>query len=258
MKLFSQIIFVIALAAIHLQAVITRPDEVLAKLEEAEANVFEHQAEIKISLTGIRTEVAEAVNENYNTTLTIITDNVKSVSVSDGTIRETLSAEPVGPCITNLNNFLDQIIEMSGYYISNCIIITDNATINLNDEFWSLLESHENEVNTFANIVITALVGRNIFTESEAIIARIEELVSNKLESFEGYVTDLKEKSAQVGESWSKEIVALEVCFADISSRINAAIGLIEAQLPACRSFNTRGSRSAVQLLNPISFFPPL
>lgn len=251
-KLF--IVFASFLAAS--QAAITRPDEVLDQLDALEETVFGYQAAVQQKIRVFRSSSGELTGDYYNKTLNIVEANIRTISASDIDIRATLSAQTQSACIINLVNFIDQIIELSGYAVSNCIEVKDNNTSIGNVDFTAVLDSFEGDVNVLAQIIVNALIGRNIFTQGSEILARVQEQLDAKTAEFDAILASLTEKSNGFTASINGEITNLNVCFEDINSSIQSAIFTIQSQLPVCNKFGGRGARSF--LPRPADFFPQL
>lgn len=258
MKFFIATIFLASVLA-GSQAVITRPDEVLAKINELEGEVFNYQSEVQEKIKSFRVSNGELTGEYYNKTLNIVEENIKSISVSDSDIRKSLAAQKQTSCIFNLVNFIDQIVELSGYAISNCIELKETGVLSVNNEFRELLDSFERDVDILSQIIINALIGRNIFTEGTAIIERVQEQLKTKTAEFDAVLTALNGQSTGVSDSWNTEISSLATCFADINDSLKSGVESIEAQIPVCIKFSGRGARSAPVLpFRPTDFFPQL
>jgi len=249
----------VLLACCHTQAAITRPDQVLAKLNEIEEKVFDYQGELKHNVTQFRAMTSLLINDMYNYTLGVIESSVEEISASDIVIRAELEAETQSACITNLNNFIDQIIELSGYAISNCIIVSDNTTFAETKTYFQFLDEFEQRVNTLAQLIVNALIGRNVFTQSDEIIARVEELFDAKVSEYDDELDELLNKINEWYLQWIGEVTSVEACFGSIGTSIHAGIGAVKAQLPICRIFGGRGARSLSAVpLNAKDFFPQL
>jgi hypothetical protein len=256
MKFITLTVFLASL--VGSQAAITRPDEVLVQINELEGKVAGYQVEVHQKIAKFRASNGELTGDYYNKTLNIVDENIKSISVSDAGIRESLAGQKQTACIVNLVNFIDQIIELSGYAISNCIEVKDNGT-SLAGDFRELLDSFERDVNVLTQIIVNALIGRNIFTEGNAIIERVQEQLKAKTAEFDAVLTSLAERSSGVNDSWDVEISNLKTCFVEIDSSIKSGIASIETQIPICVKFGGRGARSApIMRMRAADFFPQL
>jgi hypothetical protein len=256
-KMKSVNIFVVlasVLVASH--AAITRPDEVLAQLDTLEQTVFGYQASVQEKIRAFRSSNGELTGEYFNKTLNIVEANIKTISVSDVDIRSTLAAQTQSACILNLVNFIDQIIELSGYAISNCIELKDNNTVVGSNDFSEVLDVFEREVNVLAQIIVNALIGRNIFTEGSTILANIQEMLDAKTAEFDAVLASLDGKSEGVTSSWDEKTSSLNTCFEEINGSIASGISAVQMQLPVCTRFGGRGGRSILPRAS--DFFPQL
>lgn len=252
----AKVFIVLASLLAASQAAITRPDEVLAQLDALEETVFGYQAAVQQKIRVFRSSNGESTGDYYNKTLNIVEANIRTISASDVDIRTTLTAQTQSACIINLVNFLDQIIELSGYAISNCIEVKDNNTSISNVDFTAILDSFEGDVNVLAQIIVNALIGRNIFTQGDEILARVQEQLDAKTAEFDTVLASLTGKSNEITSSIDKEITDLNTCFDDINESIQSAIFTVQSQLPVCNKFGGRGARSF--LPRPADFFPQL
>lgn len=236
-------------------AAITRPDQVLAQLDAVEEDIFGYQTTILDQINTLRTESGGKTADHYNQTLTVIEENIQAISDSDTGIRTNLGAQTPGACITNLQNFLDQLIELSGYAISNCVE-DDNSTTDATAELMALLDQVEREAGILPQSIIDALIGRNIFTEGDAIIARINELFVEHKTVIETLVAEATAQIAELGTSADSGVATLTSCFGDIVTSVNGGISMLEVQIATCSKFGGRAPRSF--LPDPIDFFPQL
>jgi hypothetical protein len=241
------------------QAVISRPDEVLVQLDELQQKVSNYQSSVQEKIQKFRASNGELTGDYFNKSLDVVEQNIKSISLSDAGIRESLAAQKQTACITNLVNFIDQIIELSGYAISNCIEVKDNNSLTGCVDFRELLDTFEKDVNVLTQIIVNALIGRNIFTEGSEIVARVQEQLKAKTAEFDSVLTALGEQSNGVTDSWDVEVSNLKTCFVEINSSIKSGIVAVESQITICTKFGGRGARSVpVVPFRATDFFPQL
>lgn len=241
-------------------ATITKSDDVLAKLNTLEAAVIVYQSNIQAEIKALQI-FNGLMAEYYNKTLSTIERYIREISFSDVVFREVLDAENETACIKNLKNFLDSIIELSGYAISNCIETKDNTSFVIPVDYLSKLYTLEKDVNSLSQIIINALIGHNIFTESSAIVARAVNQLEEKKEKFSATLTELTDASKGFSATFDFGIADLETCFNDILSSVGSGNYIIHSQLEICHKFgNARGGRGArsATLPNPKSLFPQL
>lgn len=258
MKCFN--IFVVLLASILIPsgAVVTKPDAVLAQIESLEDQVFEYQATVQIQVRNLRSSGGQISSDLFNKTLTIIESNIKNISVSDNEISSSLASLNQSACVKNLVNTVDQIIELSGYAISNCIDVQNASSLNSTTDLESLhlLESVEKDINYLAAIIVNAFVGRNVFTEGDSIVTRVQEQFNTTRTEIDATLSRVRGNSGNFTAAWDDEIKELQTCFNAIDVSIQSAISFVRAQIPICKMFGGRGARSAI--INPRVFFPQL
>ena len=168
MKVFANFItFAIILVATN--AAITRPDQVYT----FQSPTLDHVKTLRSTITDIQ-------RKYYNESLAAIEDNIKTIAATDTATRNTLVAQTQSPCVTNLANCEDQITELSGYAISNCIDAQDSENDKASSDALTTLVDFDIDVNSFAVVIINALIGRNIFTEGQAIVDRVQEQLDAK------------------------------------------------------------------------------
>lgn len=256
MKFFSFVLLALASALVSSNAAITRPDQVLQQLSEIQDSVFDYQASVQSQLRTFRLQNGERSGEYFNKTLEIIDQGIKTISASDVDIRAALANETQTACISNLVNFIDQIVELSGYAISNCIEIKDNSTLPISSELTLLLEKFERKVDNLQEICVEPLVGRNVFTQGDEIIKRIKNLLEQRTTAFTEKLAELAEKAKQLPVLADQDFAALNSCLGEIGGSVQSGIKVVESQLAVCIRFGGRGARSV--LPNPKNFFPKL
>lgn len=252
---------VLASVLVGSQSAITRPDEVLNQLKKLEQQVSSYQSSVLEQIQKIRASNGELTADYFNKTLVTVEENIKIISESDAGIRESLDAQKQTACIINLVDFVDQIVEFSGYAISNCIEVKDSncSSLVINKEFRELLDNFERDVTVLSEIIVNALIGRNIFTEGDAIIERVQEQLKAKTAEFDAVLTKLSKNTSEVNDSLIDEISSLKTCFVDANGSTKSGIAAIQMQIPICIKFSGRGARSAPILpFEPSDFFPQL
>lgn len=257
MKFLTVLAAVFASAMMTSEAVVTKPDAVLAQLDTLETEVFGYQAEVQAQIKTLRDASGSAIAEYYNRTLVTIKKNIQEIAVSDVAVSAALDAEVQTACITNLKNFIEQILELSGYATSNCIEIKEDTTAVIPADYLTKLDALEKDVNILAQIFINALIGRNIFTESDAIVERVGVQLEEKKAEYLAILAELSETSKGFSTNLDSDTATLDTCFNEIDSSISSGIDVVQAQLPVCTKFGARGARSA-SLPNPKDFFPQL
>ena len=203
----------------------------------------------------LRFTITDIMRKYYNESLAAIEDNIKTIAATDTATRNTLAAQTQFPCVTNLANFVDQITELSGYAISNCIDAQDSENDNVTSDALTTLDDFERDVNSFAVVIINALIGHNIFTEGQAIVDRVQEQLDAKKTKYADLFVQFNSNPNDLASAYDSEVVTLNACFGDILTSINS--GLAQVQLPVCIKFGGRGARFLVAL-SAADFFPGL
>lgn len=264
MKCFIAIFFIAVSVLVSSEAAVERPDKVIARIGELKEEVFAFQDEIVATIAEFRLRSGRSFDPahatgNENRTLKIVGTSVMGISAADLEVRAVLDAQAENACIANLRSFLDQILELSGFATSNCILLRDDRSMNGSSNFADYLEAVEKDASLLGEIFVNALIGRNVFTQGAEIIARIEELWVEQKESFTAAISALRALEGEVGESWETTFGALHECMNDIIKTVSNSGSIIAAQLPICAQFGGRGARSAIPILpDPKAFFPKL
>jgi hypothetical protein len=229
---------------------------VLEQINEIKLSIATYQSSLQAEIRTFREVSGRRTAQLYNQSLDIIENSVKQISADDDTIRAKLNAETQGACITNLNNYADSIIELSGYAISACIEGDESLALNMTAEFTAMLDSFEREVNFLGEIALNALIGRNVFTQGDEIIARVQEQLDAKTAAFNAKRGELIEKANQFPGVSSQYFSTLTSCANAAFESVCAGTAFVESQFKVCARFGSRGTRSV--LPNPEIFFPQL
>lgn len=258
MKCFNIIVLVFATLLIPSNAAVTKPGAVLAQIDALETEVFDYQASIQIQVRNLRTSGGQISNDLYNKSLTIIEDNIKNISVSDAEISSTLASLTQSACVKSLITTVDQVIELSGYAISNCVDDQNSTFSNSSTDLESLrlLDAVEKDISFLAATIVNAFIGRNVFTEGDAIVQRVQEQLNATRTEIDETISKIKESFGDFTATWGNELKEMQTCFDAIDSSIQFGIATIQAQIPVCTMFGGRGARSAQ--INPRIFFPQL
>lgn len=254
MKFFAVVLASMFVAS---NAAIQRPDQVLADIEAAEQEVETYQSSLQARIRDIRAGGASISAEFITKANLVIKNNIRAISVSDSEVRTALAAVAPSACITSLESFADDIIELSGYATSNCIEIKDNNSTTKTVDVSTLLDEFEREVNSLGLIPINAFIGRNIFTNGSEIIAKIIAELAAKKVQFDATLENLLAQSGGVSNEFQAKLEKLKTCFVDINASVASAIGVVQAQIPVCVRFSSRGGR-ALFPFKAAAFFPQL
>lgn len=221
----------------------------MTQLNGWKTTVLEYRKSI-LGLTGeYRINISSQVDDYFGKTLDIVDSSVKIIYDSDIKTRSLLSTQTQSACIVNLNNFLNSIIEFSGYAISNCISNSDVITLPAFKSMLALLDLRERELFLIPQIVTSSLNLQNIFTSSKLILSRIKRLFDASKIKFEGpYKAELNAKLEEVASIYLHEIQNLQSCFNTIDFSVDSAIANVKAQLEACQKFGFIGAKASPKL----------
>lgn len=194
------------LILISSEAAFERPDNVLAKINDIKGDVFSYQASVVAAVSSFRRDFdgeAIAYVEKY---LDLTEGNIVGVYTSDAHLRTTLKSETESDCITNLLTFLEQIIELSGFAISNCVVDGMIENSNSSIDFSAALDEAGIKTASIGDVIIQAFIERNIFTQENEIIGRVEELFASDFQSLQ--LSFQFARSSEVERSFSSSNLA--------------------------------------------------
>lgn len=190
-------------------------------------------------------------NGYVNLVKRVITD----VSLLDEPSRNVLAAESQTSCILNLVSFMDNIRELSGYAISNCIEDKSGWNARFATLSGSIDVLHA-DLNNLIQAILDGLIGRNSYTEPEEILRSQLQLFNERLLALKEKLDNLKDSfDADLNDVASYTYDDEQKCFDAITYNVNSAVSLVQSQLVVCRVFTGRGQRIAVAL-NADNFFP--
>lgn len=227
------IVFIIAAFVLSTDAVIN----VLNQLSKFNNEVRVYRNEVLSAIESLRIVSEIEYVDYFKRNLKVIQDNIKKVSSSDIEIRDRLESEIQNSCIDNLMNNLNQLVEMSGYQISNCVhnkyIDTDVNIV----EITPILQSVEAEINQLGIVAINGLIKRNIFTDYDEIVAYVKNHISTKKIEIDAIFIDIAAKFLKSSEEWELEFANMKVCFDGVNDSIKSGSKVVESQIPICSKF---------------------
>lgn len=234
-------------------AAVARPD--VDQLESLEKSVFAYQASIQKKVKKYRQSNADQPPLFFNQTMEIVLANLRNISAADTAIRATLSAQTQSPCILNFVSFLDDILELSGYSTSNCVLLKSNSTLEQQTyQFPVALDAFEKGVNLLAQMIPNSLVGRNIFTEGETILKLLQDRLVAKTAEYDAIVIQYDKLIKTYTAGYVQDLEYFKSCHDGVFANVQSAIAAVQDQLPTCTQFDGRAPRFAV--LDPYDFFP--
>lgn len=252
------LIFIVSFSLfIATEAVIEKPDEVIQKINGLKETVFKYQEEITDKISKVRLESGQLNTKQTTETLKIVEGSIQKIGATDVEVRAKITVQAQNACTKNLLDFVDGLIEISGYAISNCIEERTDSTSEASVEFTAALEALEKEAALLGEIILNALSGRNVFTQGVEIVARAEELLKEKQESLNKAIGDLKLDA--LTESGEETLKKLQTCYDETQDGVNEGLTIVDYQIPICERFGVRGGRSnPLNLPDPVIFFPRL
>lgn len=258
MRMISISLFAAFLSIAHIAA-IDSPAEVLSTLSKLRDDVLRYQASVMESVESLKEASGNGDRFRVKKYLELADGNIFGIYTSDVIVRGALRKVKPSPCVDNLATFLDQIIELSGYAVSNCISDTAVGGSDASIDFRSGMTEIESEAVSVGEIIIQALTGRNIFTQGNEITERAEFLLTEKRKILDASMSDLNSITVDIDYMHAITYKNLKTCFSKLTINVEDAMELIEAQIPICQMFVGRGARSTFPSLpNPSDFFPQL
>lgn len=244
------------------EAAITRPDAVLEKLDEIFALVSDYrtykpdEASLGRFVTAFRQLNALAIPSFQRDTLDAIEENIRRLDGLDTEMRGTLAAEVQNTCIVNLFSTLDLIAELTGFSISNCIDITDPNVFTITEDFLEDVRECNVVVDNLPLVLVKPFVGRNVFTQPEAIIARLQELYDIELSDDQETYDRLMKKSNDFWSAWYNEYYGITNCLKGLDTSVNSSYAAVKSQLTFCRAYGAKNPRNLP--IDIARYFPQL
>lgn len=240
-----KILFVIIAGLLRTSvAVINRPVEILNQFDDIELEIANFQELVLIDLEFVRYMTGDHYNNYFIKTVVKVREIIKKISISDREIRALLLAEVQNPCVLDLNNIIDQVIEMNGYAISNCIDVENAFSGRSSYDFTDQLDNLEKETNQLVGLIVNTLTHKNIYTETEEIISYIQDQFASKRSEINQVLDDLIEKAFTYYFTRDAEMKTLDICLSNINTSIKTSIAAVKARIPTCTKFSGRSARS--------------
>lgn len=219
---------------------IVRPEGVLQKLNEVKTLVADYkvykndQTSLGHFLPLFRGINSIIIFDVFNSTVDVFKQTVARLGSSDKEIRPILEAENQNACVLSLLTSLEQIIEFTGYAISNCIDITDLKVFVITNEYIKDVEESSIIADNLPYILTNAFIGRNVFTQPEKIKARLQELYDIEISDDAETLERLLAKSNDFAFGWHDEYFAVKSCLDKIENDVKIDYDNVKAKLPQC------------------------
>lgn len=250
-----------AVCTVSVNSAISYPAVVFQKLREigdlvANYKIFKEED----ASLGRFVEIFQQMNpliakDVFNETVEVITQNIEKLAALDSSIRNVLLAEKQNSCILSLLTFLDQITTQSGFLVSNCIEITDPAVFHKTSEYYNNLKETIKQIEKLPLVMFNPFVGRNVFTQSDEIAARIQELYDIELSDDQETLDGLLEKINIFALAWHNEYFSIKSCLGEVEGNLKDAHAAIQAQLLQCKAFGGKTGRSFQKTLDFADYF---
>lgn len=249
-------VIIVAFLLIITEAAIERPDKVIVRIDKFKSEVFKFQNIILSTISLIRSSILDEINYRAETSISIIESNIQKISASDLEIRFLLDKQASSSCTMKLKDFLDQIIVLSGYAISNCIEEENDASSSSSFENFASLDAITKNADELGKIILNTLIGRNVFTQGDEIISRAKEILEEQKK-----VLDTAVNNIDIGNIVALNNAALKkfkVCYDLAQTGVQQGLLVARNQIFTCETFGRKAGRSISALPDPLIFFPQL
>lgn len=249
------LLLILLLPVITVAASIKPTDDLVNNITNFQEEISTKQSDYLSTILGLRQTASSVQFSFQNGYVDLIKKILTQIEALDKPAREIFAAEVQSPCIANLNNFLDNIQELSMFAVSICV----EDILGWKQEIKGItntLDSLTFELSNLNQAILDGMIGKNSYTEPEAIIQRQSELIAQKIPFFEKQLNPIDENlKAKTIEVLNFAYPNEQPCFDAIITSINSAIAAVTSQLSICKLFSGRGSRFAVSF-NANQFFP--
>lgn len=241
---------------------ITRPDAVLEKFDEIFTLVSDYRIykpdEVSLGrfVSAFRELNSLSIPSYFRDTLDAIEENIKRLNGLDTEMRNLLAAEVQNACILTIFSTLDLIAELTGFSVSNCIDISDWNVFTITDDFLNDIIVSNAVVDKLPDVMIKPFIGRNVFTQPEEIIKRMQELYDTELIDDKETFDRLMDKSNAFYFAWYDEYSAIVNCLSSLDASINNSFSAVKSQVTQCRAYGGRNPRNLP--IDITQYFPQL
>lgn len=226
-------------------------NEMINKISDIQSQIVTVRGNYLNSIIELRQQVYSNELNNESDYVDLIKLAIETIQEVDTATRVILANEIPSSCIDNLLKFLDDIEELSGIAISNCVEVN---SVTEAIKIFNSLNSFEFELNGLIQVILKEIINKNPLTQPLAVTAQ-------QYENFQEEAGKLSEKLTPVSENINKlgnsDIINKKECFDAIITTMISAINSISKQLSICRNFSSRGARIGITL-NAHDFFPEI
>lgn len=262
MKTVLSLVLAITLSNAQGSEITNPPDGVLQKIDEIQdlINTYRIYNQDEPSL-GRFIQVFRQMTpiiymDNFNYTFNTHLQAIARLGSADADFRSKISAENPNSCFDNLLTSLSNAVEYSGYFISDCIDINDPSIFTKTKTFLKDIEESDKIARALPIIPFKALIGRNVFTKPDEIIARLQELYDIEFSNDKEVLERLLDEINIFALGWNSESFGIEACLKGIDASVKNAVEAIEARIPSCRSYGGYKPRSSIVPIDITQFFP--
>lgn len=244
MKLLSTFTLVVVLTLVKAQTTITRPEAVLEKLGEFKQLVSDYklyrdgESSLAYFLPLIRRMNPLILRGSFNYTIQAVKKAFAEIGDRNNDVQNVLAAEKQNSCMKNLAVQVDLQTEMNGFFLNDCVNIYDLNVFNVTEDYLTDMEASGVEVDGFPQILINAFIGRNVFTQPEEIVARLQETYVINIANYTETLTRLLDKDNKFALGWNSEAFSIEGCFKEVQSGLANSFTGITSQIPICRKYS--------------------
>jgi hypothetical protein len=234
----SVIIFSLLISINFCSSILIRPDEVLAKFQELRDKSLGVFGNSSNDFAEIRTTFQrDILRENYLYYFGVFTNETLKISNADKELVDTIATETPNVCFDNLRGIINRTTEFYGYEAANCIK-SRNFTIVGSD-----LVNEAGQNLTYPYLLL-AFVGRNLFTEPQSIIDRLNEIYEESSSSGSTNLDTIRADLEDFDRAYKSGIQEFFVtCYNDVNTKIKNEFSTVVEKITTCKNFGARPPR---------------
>lgn len=217
---------------------ITQSGPTFVTFDVTKNNVFTHRAQTLNASEAYRAKMQNEIESFFNRTLNVIEKDVNEISASGVTVGSLVASQAQTPCILNLVAMINSTLENYGYAIANCISDTNQNSSTIIRSFYVTIDGIERNINLEPDLLVTAFVGRNIFTQSAPILTYAKNQYNARVKTFDGYLTSIANSFTNTTGSIETLLTTLDSCLLDIETQNASAMTMIQSFLATCTKFS--------------------
>lgn len=211
--------------------------DLFATAWEFQNKLTPRQEEIDTDVTEFRTSVSTVLKDSSKEALSAVEENALAILTLEAPVARAVGDLAPGECAANLKTLLNDVTGFTGFSSSNCVATYDTQVDAQVQTAQDMISVYDGVFTELQQLVVRAFVGKNKFTEQDAIIDEFQNEFETRVTAWEAIRPDVEKFVADLGGSIDEFNGSMTGCMMEVQSSVAFAYQMIQQRVQTCIDF---------------------